>query len=202
MKIDTSKLTPELINELSRDENVKQILINNGVVKNELEFKANNWYGVKWNDGDIDLFLCESVSNDKIKRHNYFRNGNILKIGIDEVKKIDLLNDSRRSVFIPTPQEVETALKNEAVKKYKVGDKIKNHQGEFILENLDIIYNNKYNDGIYVNQGDGVWLMMNGIWAEIIPQEETYIKIPLSTITLTDSKKKLGKIVKNLAKNV
>jgi hypothetical protein len=30
--IDLSKLTPELINELSRDENVKQILINNGVV--------------------------------------------------------------------------------------------------------------------------------------------------------------------------
>jgi hypothetical protein len=45
-------------------------------------------------------------------------------------------------------------------------------------------------------------LINNGVWATIIPQEETYIKVPLSIITLTESNKKLGKIVKNLAKNV
>jgi len=32
MKIDTSKLTTELITELCKDDNVKEILINNGVV--------------------------------------------------------------------------------------------------------------------------------------------------------------------------
>jgi len=35
--IDLSKLTPDLITELCKDDNVKEILINNGVVKNELE---------------------------------------------------------------------------------------------------------------------------------------------------------------------
>ncbi len=32
MKIDTSKLTTELITELCKDENIKQTLINNGVI--------------------------------------------------------------------------------------------------------------------------------------------------------------------------
>jgi hypothetical protein len=32
MKIDTTKLTPELITELCKDENAKEILINNGLV--------------------------------------------------------------------------------------------------------------------------------------------------------------------------
>ena len=43
-------------------------------------------------------------------------------------------------------------------------------------------------------------LINNGVVTEP-KKEETYIKIPLSIITLTESKKKLGKIVKNLAKN-
>lgn len=33
MKIDKNKLTPELISELCKDSNVKQILINNGVLQ-------------------------------------------------------------------------------------------------------------------------------------------------------------------------
>lgn len=33
MKIDKNKLTPELISELCKDLNVKQILINNGVLQ-------------------------------------------------------------------------------------------------------------------------------------------------------------------------
>jgi hypothetical protein len=183
MKIDTSKLTTELIKELCKDENAKEILINNGVIKNELEL--NRWYKC------LDMGnLIYYKSNEK---DNY---------GLSYYKKEwsnDLIFQKAYNYKLATPQEVETALKNEAVKKYKVGDKIKNHQGDFILENLDIIYTNKHNDGIYINQSDGVWLMLNGVWSEIIPQEETYIKIPLSIITLTDSDKKLGALVRSIS---
>jgi hypothetical protein len=41
MKIDISKLTPELITELCKDENAKEILINNGVV---IEAKKEETY--------------------------------------------------------------------------------------------------------------------------------------------------------------
>jgi hypothetical protein len=45
------------------------------------------------------------------------------------------------------------------------------------------------------------FMINNGVVTEP-KKEETYIKVPLSIITLTESNKKLGKIVKNLAKNV
>jgi hypothetical protein len=43
-------------------------------------------------------------------------------------------------------------------------------------------------------------LINNGVVTEP-KKEETYIKIPLSIITLTDSKKKLGALVKSIAEN-
>ena len=45
------------------------------------------------------------------------------------------------------------------------------------------------------------FMINNAVVTEPI-KKETYIKIPLSVITLTESDKKLGRLVKNLAKNV
>jgi hypothetical protein len=44
------------------------------------------------------------------------------------------------------------------------------------------------------------FMINNGVVTEP-KKEETYIKIPLSIITLTDSKKKLGALVKSIAEN-
>lgn len=67
-----------------------------------------------------------------------------------------------------TESEVFEALKKEALRRYKVGDYIKTHQGTNVLKTLDIVHSLKYNQGIYNKQDYGLWLFMNGQWAEII----------------------------------
>jgi len=188
--IDLSKLTTELITELCKDEKIKDVLVNNGVVKNELPitgwFKTPQSYGI-W--------------------LGYYEN-NILKYiitdeGFEIIKKnIKRCYDDYIDETLATPQEVETALKNEAVRReYKNGNykcldlpvyTEKNVKDNFFLEN------NKLWHG---SNGCANCVFDNGVWATIIPQEETYIKIPLSIITLTDSKKKLGALVKSIAEN-
>jgi hypothetical protein len=191
--IDLSKLTPELINELSRDENVKQILINNRVIKNELE--VGKWY--KFQEKTADWWLgC--IADSDLKYYG-FNSGKWFN-----KTKVSLINQKYQSYTLATPQEVETALKNEAVKKYKGVTKIDNTKVCFIGSKYDIELNDFefFADRNMLTCGKNkVVLFLKGVWAEPI-KEETYIKVPLSIITLTDSKKKLGRLVKNLAKNV
>jgi hypothetical protein len=192
--IDLSKLTPELITELCKDENVKQILINNGVVKNELE--VNRWYKVTYNDGkniNKSIYCVTNIYDKVFGAYGFDWAGNWA---------VDKYNfGSIGFERLATPQEVETALKNEAVKRgYKSGvtclfGKAKDKR---VITSNDFHYCMETN--LLAIGGDVIF--NNGVWSEIIPQEETYVKIPLSIITLTESKKKLGKIVKNLAKNV
>lgn len=74
-----------------------------------------------------------------------------------------------------THEEVENALTTEAKKRgYKKGVRVKNHQGERILDELDIEFMDKPN-GIFNKQDAGVWIFMDGIWTEIIPEEKTVI---------------------------
>ena len=63
--------------------------------------------------------------------------------------------------------EILSALKKEAEKRGLVeGATIKNHQGTFKLRKLDIVYSEKYNNGIWTRQGEnGIWLFINGTWA-------------------------------------
>ena len=58
-------------------------------------------------------------------------------------------------------------MKKEAEKRGLVeGATIKNHQGTFKLRKLDIVYSEKYNNGIWTRQGEnGIWLFINGTWA-------------------------------------
>jgi hypothetical protein len=75
---------------------------------------------------------------------------------------------------LATDSEVLEALTNEAIKiGFKKGVAIKNHQGEFILNDLDIVFTKEHNNGIWTRQEFGVWLFYNGVWAEII---KTYTK--------------------------
>jgi hypothetical protein len=192
--IDLSKLTPELITELCKDEKIKEILINNGVVKNELEL--NRWYkSKKLNDVFIRL-----EDNDKGR------------YGFDSCGWYKT-NDSNKGISteywqLATPQEVETALKNEAVKRGFVKGALCNnsniHNSKTNNNKIDFDYMEFIDNELrlYKNNDSNCYYQIfnNGVWAEII-KEETYIKIPLSIITLTDSDKKLGALVKSIAEN-
>lgn len=80
-----------------------------------------------------------------------------------------------KAEYPATHSEVEQALIEEAKKRGLVnGAKIKNHQGEFILDYEEIIYSSEPNNGIWAKQREGIWLFMNGVWATIL--EETPIK--------------------------
>lgn len=70
---------------------------------------------------------------------------------------------------IADKSEVYDALKNESHKRYKEGDYLKNHHGTWELKELNIVYSDKYNNGIYNKQDSGKWLFLNGEWAEKIP---------------------------------
>jgi hypothetical protein len=212
MKIDTSKLTPELITELCKEPNIKEFMINNGVVKSELEVgRWYKWFNDIWEGTKYDVILNVT----KIENNEIFGYGFVNGKYVNECVFYSNHNykEAISNLTEITPQEVETALKNEAVKigfgKKGVtftdifGEKLTSDIDGFDFWNLrqkyiDVSAENKFNIAVCKNKGV---IYSNGKWAEII-KEETYIKIPLSVITLTDSKKKLGKIVKNLAKNV
>jgi len=80
----------------------------------------------------------------------------------------DDYNSLHKSFLEPvTNEEILSALQKEAEKRGLVeGATIKNHQGTFKLGKLDIVYSEKYNNGIWTRQGkDGIWLFINGTWA-------------------------------------
>jgi hypothetical protein len=190
--IDLSKLTPELITELCRDEKIKEVMINNGVVKNELE---DNTYYI-FENGALQ-FNVKDGKGYGICAYKTWCN------------ECEWVSHSHNGKFRKaTPQEVETALKNEAVKKQYENNHIICIAGQIGSKSCQKLVNGKFvysgfsNTLIYQMENGCYTIFNNGIWAKTYPQEETYIKIPLSIITLTDSDKKLGKIVKNLSKNV
>jgi len=70
-----------------------------------------------------------------------------------------------------TPQEIQQALKNEARKRYKVGDKITDAIGRKAIFTGKIIYHEgTENNGI--SNGNNMWIMRNGIWAEVIKPKQ------------------------------
>lgn len=140
--------------------------------------KINVWYGSKeypklcWRSDGSNCYGLNWKGNWEFKSRNS--------------KELSTLTDDDYEL---SPETVEQYLKAEAVKKgYKKGVKIKNHQGTFTLEDLDIVFNTQYNDGIYTRQGSGVWLCMNGVWSEIIQPE---------TITRAEAEKRTVFVVRH-----
>lgn len=92
----------------------------------------------------------------------------------DHIDPIDLSIDTNEYTKATT-QEVEQRLIEEAKRRGLVkGVGIKNHQGEFILDNIDIVFKLHPNVGIYTKQEIGVWLMCNGKWAEVIETKPSF----------------------------
>jgi len=140
----------------------------------ESGLEVGKWY--KYNNTDTLVYL-----EDLVKNKGYgFYNG---KFESSHEKWAFYLDKEWKPA---TEQEVFEALTNEAVKRgFKEGVTIKNHQGTFILNELDLVMSDgKYNDGIWTLQGKGLWLFMNGTWSEIIDQPKE--------ITISEIEKILG----------
>lgn len=188
--IDLSKLTPELITELCKDENVKEFMINNGVVKNELE--DNTYY--QFENGALQF---------NIKDGNGY--------GICVYKKLQnecewLLHSNNGKFRKATPQEIETALKNEAVKRgyKKNGVNVKSLSTGVVWTksgNITFEYSERGNslkmwsdlsetkhDGYKDKSKCYIEIFKYGTWAEIIPQPKLAIN-PLDFKDLNDAER-------------
>lgn len=135
--------------------------------KKELVLEVGKWY----KSGDTIFNHQESGNSYGILRGKWEQNNWITRKEYFSCPVLEM-----------TPEEVKEALTKEAVKRYKVGDYLKNHQGEWSLKTLDIVYSEKYNNGIYNRQESGKWLFLNGKWAEIC-----------ETITKEEAEKLLNK---------
>lgn len=122
----------------------------------EVKLEVGKWYKGIGTDMDGALVFLKEFNS----RNNYgfrcFDKGWSYEWQVSNPKKWTLA----------TPSEILSALTKEAEKRGLVeGATIINHQGTFKLDKLNIVYSERYNNGIYTRQGEGIWLFINGTWA-------------------------------------
>ena len=156
-----------------------QIAENGSLVKElfpdvfEESLEVEMWYKVKTNENTA-LVLIKENDKDVIKGYGFFNDEWREEICFE--KRFD--KDFDRIYLLTTPEEVETALKLEKEKRYKLHtDNIKWLSGEPI-ETLqgDLCYfeNNK----LYASGGSKRWCLFdNGTWAEILQTPNDVIKV-------------------------
>jgi len=143
-------------------------------VKEELEL--NKWYKVL-QEVDTLWFLTEKNKDDGHSGYGFCCGG--------DFKHCSTIKTELFSLELATPQEVETALINEAKKRgFKEGVKIKSliGNGEVYLNSIL----NEYKDNMLYMFGCCVF--KNGIWAEILPQP--------TELTVAEIEAKLGFSIK------
>lgn len=150
----------------------------------ETVLEVGKWYKKTWNDDDVDLFHVYDFNEDGSinDKGQYWRNG-----VYQYWKEPNLTSKDDRYVLSEvTESEVFEALKNEAVKRYKVGYYLKSLFNKKTVKICDKQYElaeefeyNSYRNKLYFH---GFTVFDNGQWAEIIP-----------TITLEQAEKELGK---------
>jgi hypothetical protein len=191
-EFDLSKLTQEHIQELDKEPNIHEMFVRIGVVKNQLE--VGKWYKRK-------NALCFYLSDES--QYGIHNDGTWIK---DAKWLCDgVIRDSELWIEA-TPEEVTKRLIEYAksigfVKGAKFKSVEPNIYGESVIEFGNIsceFYFDKFN--IYNSCG---WVFKDGIWAELIsepiPQEETYIKIPLSEIKATKTDAELVDLVRSIS---
>lgn len=119
----------------------------------KLELETGKWYKSLKPNG----YVFEYIGDKKARG---FFQGNDWTDSWCWPNSNDLIEADKREVF--------ELLKKEAMKRYKKGDYLKNHHGTWELKELNIVYSEKYNNGIYNKQDSGKWLFLNGEWAEKI----------------------------------
>lgn len=155
----------------------------------ESELEVGKWYKLK--DSNFLKFLVKHNSlNDNdgygFSRKGFWSDGNF---GLNNVE-------------LATSQEVENALKNEIWKRFKVGNKVKFINGtKSKIKGKILTFDIENNIVLLGDSNNRFEIFNNGVWAEIIPKEETYIKIPLRYIQDTKDDKELACLVRNIAEN-
>jgi len=188
-KYDLSKLNQDHIQELIKEPNIHEMFVRIGVVKNQLE--VGKYYKCNENEN----LLCFYSGNNQ---------GNNYGFGYNNIFAKGIYFNETNTYYEATPEEVTKRLIEYAksigfakgVKVISVDEQkervIDDYDAEYIEFEID--YPNSLNFG-------NITVYKDGIWATIIPQEETYIKIPLSEIKATPNYYELGRLVKNIADN-
>lgn len=165
--------TTEILKELERMQNLVNILnLEFNSIKKQIEDSIKPKSGWK-KDKSVPLWLSYVDYENEIQYGFDFKGNYFEKKHFDE----DMLNNN----YDATPQEVEEALKKEAVKKYPIGTKIEggfNGNGNekqvirFHTFRFDSILNKLYILGSG-NTGCALVIFSNGIWATPISDPKT-----------------------------
>lgn len=179
----TYQLSETFVKELCKEPNIKEAFIREGIIEND-KLEVGKWYN--WINKEL-LFFITKIENDQIYYYGF-------DYGVFENDWIHIDNDFE----LATPQEVETALINEAKKR---GYENLKHNC-LVASNLKI--NNPCKEYIY--RKNKLWIgteenanciFHNGVWAEII--DET-IEIKKSVILNTPNDLELGQLIRNFKK--
>jgi len=144
----------------------------------------------KYFSSDLDYFKS-TICITEIQQRDGYRKVYYYGIVNGEFRSNYFANKGIENNLKPaTEKEVEEALVKEAIKRgYEEGVTIKNHQGTFVLNELNFVLSDgKYNDGIWTRQGNGVWIFFNGVWSDIItptytiPEAESKFNIKIKAV--------------------
>lgn len=142
----------------------------------ETKLEVGKWY--KNEDYDNLVFMVEKFKEQNFEsKFTTFAKGYGFKFNSLKEWFDDLYFSDTRKFILATDSEVEEALKNEAVKKYKVGDLVKcawEEKSHETIKHLNFTYLEEFNS-LVSNEGkeDSISLFLNGKWAEIV---KTYTK--------------------------
>jgi len=193
-EINLSKITPDLIRELNKDENIHDILVKEGVVVEKAKLEVGKWYKDLCSK---NMLICfQGYSDFGVDSYGFNKNG----------EWIDGYSVWRSKQYIEaTPTEVTERLKAEAERKgIKEGAVVNNSKLMDISLDNHLLRDGRFdllneNCLIYRYEVSYFIIMENGIWCDVISEPKTaYIQVPISEIDNLSSKK-LGRFVKELA---
>jgi len=194
----TYTLTETFVKELCKEPNIKEAFVREGIVDEEkLKLKVGKWYK-HINKNTLGFFRNENK--------DYFDN-NGYGFSYDKKYKENTsftFQNEPKDWSLATPQEVETALINEAKKRgYKNGVIVNSfvHNKELkITEDNEIEYLGGSLDKLHFGKNGIRYVVVyeKGKWAEIIEETRT-IEIPLKDILATPNDNELGEMVRKLA---
>lgn len=187
MKIKLKQISKEFVKELCKEPNIKEAFIREGIIEND-KLEVGKWYN--WINKEL-LFFITKIENDQIYYYGFDN-------GVFENDWIHIDNYFE----LATPQEVETALINEAKKRgFKFGVTFNNaynsecHNKNSGVVDSKISFLDYSKDGFQGLHTNNQWIFYNGVWAEII--DET-IEIKKSLILNTPNDLELGKLIRKM----
>jgi len=139
------------------------------------ELEVGKWYRLSANK-DVIVFYKEKATDFNLfnaKGYGFYMNN------WEDIRRYWTLTSDPQDWALATPQEVETALINEAKKRGFVEGVECNHilydlyfGSKINIENEDFVFDVKDNSLDYSNQNQSYRIFKDGVWAKIIEQKE------------------------------